>query len=358
MSRVPSARRHRDDAGVRCVLRSARDRFVGSSLRDMLLAVASVVPAGVARVYAKRPSSAPRTGRVWEAAGVLPVPYHFYQPILRPSAVPDWGKEDPLLGVDLRPEAQVCLLAKLARFASEVEVIPRGHSPECGALNFDYANESFASGDAEILYAMVRLFHPRKIVEVGAGHSTRMIRHALAANASEGYRCEHTCIEPYPRPWLSSLGVDVIVQERVEETRTGLFEGLAENDLLFIDTSHVVRTGGDVQHLYLQVLPSLRPGVLIHVHDIFLPRDYLREWLVDEKRFWTEQYLLQAFLAFNLEFEVVLALAYLSHHHHEELCRACPIYATEADRLPGSFWMRRVLDATSDASAPSGLVTT
>jgi hypothetical protein len=96
-----------------------------------------------------------------------------------------------------------------------------------------------------------------------------------------------------------------------------------------------------VQHLYLRVLPSLRPGVLIHVHDIFLPRDYPREWVADQKKFWTEQYLLQAFLAFNNEFEVLLALAYLSQHHHSELCRACPIYETEPGRVPGSFWMRR-----------------
>ncbi len=107
------------------------------------------------------------------------------------------------------------------------------------------------------------------------------------------------------------------MRERVEETTTKHFEDLGENDVLFIDTSHVVRTGGDVQHLYLRVMPALRPGVLVHMHDIFLPRDYPREWLADQKKFWTEQYLLQAFLAFNGEFEVLLALAYLSQHHHE-----------------------------------------
>jgi predicted O-methyltransferase YrrM len=328
------------DAWVRSILRSLRDRAVQSPARDGLLAAASLVPALLARAYAKRPSLAPRTGRVWEAAGVLPVPYHFYQPVLRPSAVPEWGVEDPLVGVDIRADAQLRLLAQLEEFASEVVTATRG-SQEPDITSFDYGNESFGSGDAEVLYEMVRLFRPARIVEVGAGHSTRMIRLALNANARDGYYCNHTVIEPYPQPWLGRLGAQAIVREKVERTGTRPFEDLGQNDIVFIDTSHVVRMGGDVQHLYLRVLPSLRPGVLIHVHDIFLPRDYPREWVADQKKFWTEQYLLQAFLAFNSEFEVLLALAYLSHHHHGELCRACPIYETEPGRVPGSFWMRR-----------------
>ena len=328
-----------------------RDQVVRSPLRDELLAVASVVPALLARAYTRRPDLAPRTGRVWEAAGLLPVPYHFYQPILRPSAVPEWGAEDALAGVDLRIDAQLRLLARLEGFAPEVATATRG-SRQGDATTFDYGNDSFKSGDAEVLYEMLRLFHPARVVEVGAGHSTRMIRLALDANARDGNDCRHTVIEPYPKPWLSSLGADVIVHERVERAGTKHFEDLGENDVLFIDTSHVVRMGGDVQHLYLRVLPALRPGVLVHVHDIFLPRDYPREWVAVQKKFWTEQYLLQAFLAFNSRFEVLLALAYLSQHHHIELCRACPVYAAEPGRAPGSFWMRSV-----PANVPSGTAT-
>ena len=278
---------------------------------------------------------------MWEAAGVLPVPYHFYQPVLRSSAVPEWGAEDPLVGVDMRAGAQLRLLAELEQFAPEVVTVTRG-SREADATAFDYSNVSFRSGDAEALYEMVRLFRPAKVVEVGAGHSTRMIRLALNANARDGYDCSHTVIEPYPKPWLASLGAQAIVRETVECASMTHFENLGENDILFIDTSHVVRMGGDVQHLYLRVIPSLRPGVIVHMHDIFLPRGYPREWLADQKKFWTEQYLLQAFLAFNSQFEVLLALAFLSYNHAAALCRACPVYATEPGRLPGSFWMRRV----------------
>ncbi len=177
----------------------ARDRLGEESVQGQAAGGGVGGPGGVARVYAKRPSSAPRTGRVWEVAGVLPVPYHFYQPILRPSEVPVWGSEDPLLGLDLRPEAELRLLAELARFAPEVAAIPRGPSP-MRRPHFDYGNESFSSGDAEVLYEMVRLFRPAKVVEVGAGHSTRLIRLALVANARDGYDCSHTSSNRTPSP--------------------------------------------------------------------------------------------------------------------------------------------------------------
>ena len=91
----------------------------------------------------------------------------------------------------------------------------------------------------------------------------------------------------------------------------------------------------------MRILPTLNSGVIVHIHDIFLPFEYIREWIVNKRRFWTEQYLLQAFLAFNSEFEVLLALNYLAHHYKEELAAKCPIFAKQENRVPGSFWIRR-----------------
>ena len=110
---------------------------------------------------------------------------------------------------------------------------------------------------------------------------------------------------------------------------------------MFIDSSHVVRIGGDVVFEFLQVLPRLRIGVLVHVHDIFLPAEYARDWVIRQKRFWTEQYLLQAFLAFNSAFEIVWAASYMHMNHPQRLAAAFPSY--RPDRCwPGSFWFRRV----------------
>ena len=116
------------------------------------------------------------------------------------------------------------------------------------------------------------------------------------------------------------------------------FSQLDSGDILFIDSSHTVKIGGDVNYLFLEVLPRLKPGVIVHVHDIFFPFEYRRHWVLDEFRFWTEQYLLQAFLTFNSEFEVLMANYYLSRYHKEHLRAAFP----DLPRwIGGSFWMRR-----------------
>jgi hypothetical protein len=112
-------------------------------------------------------------------------------------------------------------------------------------------------------------------------------------------------------------------------------ESLEANDILFIDSSHVIRQQGDVEHEYLRLLGLLRPGVIIHAHDIFTPRDYPAAWVLEDRGLWNEQYLLEAFLSFNDSFEVLAALNYLSHEHRDALCNACPILVKEPGREPG-----------------------
>jgi len=123
---------------------------------------------------------------------------------------------------------------------------------------------------------------------------------------------------------------------------------LQSGDILFIDSSHTVKIGGDVNYLFLEILPRLKPGVIVHVHDIFLPFEYRRDWVMDEFRFWSEQYLLQAFLSFNSEFEVVMANRYLAHKYVDNLKVAFAALADLQTGRPssvrwggGSFWMRR-----------------
>ena len=319
-----------------------RVRVGGRALtsNDRLIASATQLAARLASVYALSPRSLPRTGRVWETAGLLPMRYHYYQPIVRPDEVADWGTEDPLLGIDLREATQLELLQELASYRDEIIGLPRGEPQDGSALFVDLASGSFLSGDIETLYAMVRHANPRTVIEVGCGSSTRIIELALRRNRDEGQECRHVCIEPFEAPWLERLGVEVI-RRPVEHLGPDLFSALGDNDILFIDSSHVLRHGGDVKHLYLGVIPALRPGVLVHAHDIFLPCDYLPEWLRDNKCFWTEQYLLQAFLAFNSQFEVVLAVNHLAMHHRSELAEASPLFADQPGRIPGSFWFRR-----------------
>ena len=212
-----------------------------------------------------------------------------------------------------------------------------------GKISYYYDNSYFESGDAEFFYSMIRHLKPRTLVEVGSGFSTLMAVEAIAANRREDpdYACRHVCIEPFERPWLQELRVELI-RTPVERCDRALFLEMAANDILFINSSHVIKPQGDVLCEYLEILPALQPGVFVHIHDIFTPRDYLPDWLIEKNLFWNEQYMVEAFLSFNADFEIVGALNYLTHHHPDELAARFPVFARQAQsREPGSLWLRR-----------------
>lgn len=288
------------------------------------------------------PSSVPATFKVWSSVGLTPVLHHYYQPIYDPHDLPltTWTRRDPLHGINMNAAGQVALLEQF-HYGSELTSIPMDNPGK--ELKFYYDNGYFGSGDAEILYNMIRHFQPRQVMEIGSGHSTRMAKKALDENWKQGSSATHICIEPYTNRWLEDLGVGRVIRSRVEDVDPTMFRNLQENDILFIDSSHVLRTGGDVFTEYLHILPILNAGVIIHVHDIFLPFDYPEDWVVNWRRFYTEQYLLQAFLAFNDSFEILAALNYLAHDYRQELGLACPVFARHAGSNPSSFWIRKKL---------------
>jgi hypothetical protein len=312
-------------------------------LADLGFWVLAALSATVARFQWRcgGPQNLPLSFRAWNALGVLPVPFHYYHPAFDPRKLPGsvWTRESSLPGLDLRVEAQLRLLRQF-RYEDELREFPLRAAPKNG---FCYFNGMFGPGDAEILYSVIRYFKPERVIEIGSGYSTLLARAALDRNRTEGRHFEHICIEPYPEPWLENVSGTRLFRQRVETMDPAFFEQLTANDILFIDSSHVVRIGGDVQFEYLEVLPRLRAGVLVHAHDIFLPFEYPLEWVRDKKWFWTEQHLLQAFLAFNTGFDVILALSYLNMHHRKALACAAPVYAEYPRTQPGSFWIQRKL---------------
>lgn len=155
------------------------------------------------------------------------------------------------------------------------------------------------------------------------------------------YHCEHICIEPYEQPWLEKLGIK-IVRKKVEELDISYFNQLQSNDILFIDSSHIIRPQGDVLFEFLEVLPGLNSGVMVHVHDVFTPKDYPEAWIYKEHRLWNEQYLLEAFLTYNNRFKIIGSLNYLTHHYKAEFSVAHPIYAKTKNAEPGAFWIEKI----------------
>jgi len=210
--------------------------------------------------------------------------------------------------------------------------------PSRNTVGYSFANDYFSSPDVEVLYTTIRLFQPAHIVEIGCGNSTRVIRQALidgSINASV------TAIDPYPRTDIEEF-VDVFHRTLLEDlvqTDVQFFYTLKPNDVLFIDSSHEIRTGNDVTCLYTHVLPNLVPGVLVHIHDIFLPYEYPSEWLLDHRWHWNEQYLVQALLTGSQMFEVLWPGHFVQ--------RTQPDFARHFTHLQGrhskSLWLRKVV---------------
>jgi hypothetical protein len=205
-----------------------------------------------------------------------------------------------------------------------------------------------SNGDGAMLYAMIRHVAPRRVIEVGAGCSTAIIRSALDRNGAEDGpgNVQVTSIEPYPSAYLLDTidrhaDTHKLIAEPVQSVARAEFESLQDGDVLFIDSSHVLAVGSDVQYLILQVLPVLAKGVWIHFHDIRYPQDYPRSWVLKQRQFWSEQYLLQAFLAFNSSFHDVLPGNYMYRRHPDRMREAFADLPTGGEGWPGSFWIRR-----------------
>ena len=152
-------------------------------------------------------------------------------------------------------------------------------------------NGYYDSPDADALYLMIRRFQPKRVIEVGCGNSTRVTRQAIIDG---GLDTTITAIDPYPRADIA-LVVDQFEQKRLEEVDPALFDQLEAGDVLFIDSSHVVRMSNDVAHLFCRIIPALKPGVVIHVHDVFLPYEYPKRFFYDCPG-WGEQYMLHTLL--------------------------------------------------------------
>ena len=281
----------------------------------------------------------PFSRKIFDYLGLMPVIHHYYEPIvfqrdLRYSL----SLERPLPGIDLDVSGQLELLHKI-NCSSELTDIPLD---DPGDGSFYYRNSLFESGDAECLFSLIRYFKPNNLIEIGAGYSTLIAQQAINKNKEDdfSYSCSHTCIEPFSAPWLEKTGANVI-RNKAELVDIEVFQSLGSNDILFIDSSHVIRPQGDILFEYLELIPTLKSGVLVHIHDIYTPRDYPDKWVLTYSKLWNEQYVLEAYLSNNVEWKVLASLNYLWHNYREDLVSSCPMLAYHSEIEPTSFWMVR-----------------
>lgn len=269
-------------------------------------------------------------------------PGHFYSPIpdleeirAREGSIFQVQKELP--GIDLNEQGQLQLFDELAAFYPEM---PFAEDKKPG-LRYYFNNIRFCHTDAVILYSILRWLRPKRLVEVGSGFSSAVSldTNDLFLNRSVDF----TFIEPFPETLNTLLSDDdrkgtVLIQKPLQDVDLGLFRQLRPSDILFIDSTHVSKTGSDVNHVFFEVLPVLAPGVWIHFHDIMYPFEYPSDW-VYEGRAWNEAYILRSFLQHNAEYRIRLFNTWLHRFHRHVVAQKMPVCLRNTG---GSIWIEKL----------------
>ncbi len=259
-------------------------------------------------------------------------PGHYYSPLndlkfIKENEDTIFNKtSDTLGGIDLNTDHQLNLLNDFGK------IYQRLNLPEEASENFRYyyKNSMFSYSDSIFLSCMMIQYQPKRIIEIGSGFSS-----ALMLDINEKYLSNTvalTFIEPYPEERLNKLvkpsDTCIIRKEFVQDTDMSIFSELQENDILFIDSSHVSKAGSDVNHLLFTVLPTLKKGVIVHIHDVFYPFEYPKEWVL-AGRAWNEDYLVRAFLQYNSSFKIELFTSYVESKHGDWIRNHMPLCLTQ-----------------------------
>jgi Methyltransferase domain len=270
-------------------------------------------------------------------------PGHFYSPVCDPLDLqaarsriwpPAAGCDSP--GIEYNIPRQLGMLDTFRPYVAEIDfpTDDRGN-----ASQYFYGNDQFPCLDAEVLFCFLRYLQPAELIEIGSGFST-----LITAEVNRKFlhsRMRLTCVEPFPRQFLIDgvEGVTELIRKKVQDVEASLFTRLEPDSIVFIDSSHVSKTGSDVNHLIFEILPRLRIGVYVHIHDIFLPDDYPARWAIEEERNWNEQYIVRAFLQFNSAFEIVWSSYLMATRYAEETRQ---VFSRFPDLgAGGSLWIRR-----------------
>ena len=269
-------------------------------------------------------------------------PGHFYSTIVSVDDIKKreteiWDKQNVngINGIDLNTNQQIELLNHFVKYYSEMPFKPEKQ----GNIRYQFENTYYSYTDGIILYSMIRHFKPKNIIEIGSGFSS-----AVMLDTNEIFfdnKIDLTFIEPYPERLFSIMtegdknSIEVVSNE-VQSIPLETFKKLEAGDILFIDSSHVVKTGSDVNHILFNILPILQKGVLIHFHDVFYPFEYPKEW-VFAGRNWNEDYFLRAFLMYNNNFKIRLFSEYIHRHHKDAFKEMSLSY----NNTGGNLWIEK-----------------
>ncbi len=286
--------------------------------------------------------------RFYDRIGLWVIPTHFYTPIPELEFIrkdDSWDSRiHDLPRIDLNVKDQLRLLEfEFPKYVGEYNY-PQNKSESSNPADFYFNNGMFANTDAEVYYCMIRHFKPNIIIEVGAGRSTQICCSAVEKNSEEDkIKAQVFAVEPYPNKEIINpleKKIECLIKSKVQDIELDFFAKLQKNDILFIDSSHVVKSAGDVNYLFLEVLPRLNPGVIVHIHDIRIPYEVPKLFILEQARFFTEQYLLQAFLIGNNDFEILWGTYFMTKKFPEKIAS---VFRSSGGGTyaGGSLWIRR-----------------
>jgi len=278
-------------------------------------------------------------------------PGHFYSPVpdlaeIRKSAKVLFDRSMTTLNsIDINEQGQVDLMRSFFPFYDEIPFPDK----QAEGHRYFFDNPYFSYGDGIILYSFLRHFRPKRIIEIGSGFSS-----AEMLDINELFlnnEIQFTFIEPFPDRLIGLLSDEDrkfsnIQVKPVQDMESATFAALTQNDILFIDSSHVAKAASDLLRIVFEILPLLRKGVIVHFHDVLWPFEYPESW-IEGGRVWNEAYFLRAFLQYNAGFEVLFFNSYMALHHSQEIGSKMP-RILRPPSLPEtmgntSLWLRKVV---------------
>ena len=271
-------------------------------------------------------------------------PGHYYSALADPAEYLEQQKSvlnsdsyEPV-EIDFNYESQLKLLQCFEAYYNDFPF----DKPNTSALRYNLNNVFFTYSDALSMYSMIRHFKPKRIVEIGSGFSS-----ALILDTNELFFAGNinlTFIDPNPERLRANIKQQenvTIITEKIQHVDQSLFKELNEGDFLLIDTSHVSKSGSDVNHIYFNIIPLVKKGVKIHIHDIFFPFEYPKKWVIEERRSWNEVYLLRSFLAYNGSFKMIWFNSFMESKMKLFFIEKMPLFLQRNDTVCGGIWLEK-----------------
>lgn len=269
-------------------------------------------------------------------------PGHYYSPLVDPDEYVQLGNQrrnNPIEDIELRETHQFDLISKFKEAYTELPF----NEFQTEGLRYFFQNDFFSYSDAIILYCMMRFKKPQNIIEIGSGFSSALILDVNEIFLNSKVHIQF--IEPNPERLVSLLKQDEdekIIKSKIQQVDLGIFDKLSAGDFLMIDTSHVCKSGSDVNFIYFNILPKLKKGTLVHIHDIFYPFEYPDKWIIDEKRSWNEIYLLRALLQDSDSYKIIYFNSYMEDKYMEWFSENMPlVLKRHNNNICGGIWLEK-----------------